>query len=70
MESLKNLKNQLDRGATYFWAKSTGTGYRLVNAFTLKTATGVEARLDALRLTRALINDGYAVAKLEDKFDV
>ena len=68
MESLRTLKNRLDRGATYFWAQSAGTGYRLVNAFTLKTATGVENRLDALRITRALTNDGYAVAKLEEAF--
>lgn len=68
MESLRTLKNRLDRSATYFWAQSTGTGYRLVNAFTLKTAAGVENRIDALRITRALINDGYAVAKLEEKY--
>ena len=68
MENLKTLKNRLDRGATYFWAQSTGTGYKLVNAFTLKTATGCENRLDALRITRALTNDGYAVAKLEEKY--
>ena len=66
MENLKSLKHRLDRGAAYFWAQTDGTGYRLVNAFTLKTATGVENRIDALRLTKALTNDGYAVAKLED----
>lgn len=66
MENMKSLKNRLDRGANYFWAKTDGTGYKLVNAFTQKTAAGVEARLDAMRLTKALRDAGYSVAKLEE----
>lgn len=65
---MKELISRMDRNATYFWAKSTGTGYRLVNAFTLKTATGVETRLDALRITRALNSAGFTVAKLEEQY--
>ena len=65
---MKELKNRLDRGANYFWAKSAGTGYKLVNAFTLKTATGVENRIDALHLTQTLTDAGYCVAKLEEQF--
>lgn len=67
MEKMKSLTNRLDKGATYFWVKGTGTGYRLVNAFTLKTATGCEYRLDALRITRALNSAGFKVAKMEDE---
>lgn len=67
MEKLKSLTNRLDRKATYFWMKGTGSGYRLVNAFTLKTATGCEYRLDVLRITRALKSAGFQVAKMEDE---
>ena len=67
MEKMKSLTNRLDKGATYFWVKGTGSGYRLVNAFTLKTATGCEYRLDALRITRMLTSAGFKVAKMEDE---
>lgn len=66
MEKLKNLMQRLDKGAMYFWAKDDGISYRLVNAVTLKTAYGCESRLDALRITRALNNAGFTVAKMEE----
>ena len=61
------VKKSLDKNAMYFWQKR-GDRYALVNAFTLKTATGTNYRLDALKLTEALNNDGYQVAKLENTF--
>ena len=65
---MKELTNRMDRKATYFWVKELPTGYRLVNAFTLKTATGVETRLDALHVTRELNSAGFSVAKLEKQY--
>ena len=64
---LKKLMQQLDKSSPYFWARMDGTGYRLVNALTLKTAMGTENRLDALRITRALLSAGYQVAKLVER---
>ena len=64
---LKELMRRLDKGSPYFWARTNGIGYRLVNALTLKTAMGTENRLDALRITRALQNAGYQVAKMEER---
>ena len=65
---MKELKRRLDVKATYFWEKSTGTGYKLVNAFTLKTVTGAATRLDAMKITKTLTDLGYNVAKLEEQF--
>lgn len=62
-----DLKRRLDRNGSYFWQNRDGR-YALVNAFTLKTATGARTRLDAVKLTETLINNGYHVAKLEDRF--
>lgn len=61
------VKKGLDRKAAYFWQKR-GDRYALVNAFTLKTVTGTNYRIDALKLTEALNSDGFTVAKLEDNF--
>ncbi len=67
--NMKELKRRLDAKATYFWAKGSGTGYKLVNTFTLKTIAGVETRLDALKITKTLTDAGYTVAKLEEQFE-
>ena len=62
---LNEVKRMLDKGATYFWENKEGR-YRLVNAFTLKTAFGVGCRIDAIKMTNTLTNEGYQIAPLED----
>ena len=62
---LNEVKRMLDKKAMYFWQDHDGR-YRLVNAFTLKTAFGVNCRYDALKMTDTLTNEGYSVAPLED----
>lgn len=62
---LNEVKRMLDKGATYFWQNNEGR-YRLVNSFTLKTALGVNCRIDAIKMTDTLTNEGYSVAPLED----
>ena len=61
------VKKGLDKDATYFWQKRDDR-YALINAFTLKTATGTTLRLDAMKLTKALTEAGYKIAKLEESF--
>lgn len=62
----QDLKRMLDRKATYFWEKRDDGRYALVNAFTLKTATGCPTRIDALKLQTSLKSEGYNVAELAD----
>lgn len=62
---LNEVKRMLDKKATYFWQKHEGR-YRLVNSFTLKTALGVGCRIDAIKMTNTLTNEGYQIAPLED----
>ena len=66
MKNWKEIKRRLDPAARYFWAKDDPRSWRLVNAFTLKSAFGCEDRLTALRLTRTMIQAGFSVAKMEE----
>lgn len=62
---LNEVKRMLDKKAMYFWQNNEGR-YRLVNSFTLKTALGVNCRIDAIKMTDTLKSEGYSVAPLED----
>ena len=61
----EDIKRGMDKNAAYFWQNRNGR-FALVNAFTLKTVTGVSCRLDAIKLTNSLASAGYSIAKLED----
>ena len=59
------VKKCLDKNASYFW-QNRGDRFALVNAYTLKTVTGVPHRLDAVKMTESLSAMGYKVAELEE----
>lgn len=62
----EEILRMLDKKATYFWEKRDDGRFALVNALTLKTATGVRTRLDALKLQGSLCDRGFTIAKLND----
>ena len=63
--NFSEMKRCLDRKAVYFWQKR-GERYALVNAFTLKTVTGVGCRLEAIKLTQSLADAGYSVDRPDE----
>lgn len=64
MEKFANLKRRLDKSSSYFWQNRDGR-FALVNAYTLKTACGMLHRIDAVKLTATLQNNGFSVAELK-----
>ena len=64
MEKFADIKRRMDRNGSYFWQNRDGR-FALVNALTLKTACGTMHRIEAIRLTETLHNNGFRVAELQ-----
>ena len=65
----QQAKRMLDKKAPYYWEYRVEGRYALVNEVTMKTVLGVNSRLDAIALTRSLIQEGYKIAKMDDLGD-